>query len=61
MTHDELRDLSGGYALGALSEAEHRAFVAHLSTCPECTEEVRGFAAVSSGLAHVVPQVDPEH
>ena len=59
MTHDELRDLSGGYALGALSEAEHRAFVAHLSTCAECAEEVRGFAAVASGLAHAVPQVDP--
>ena len=51
MTHDELRDLSGGYALGTLSEAERRAFEAHLPTCPECAEEVRGFAAVASGLA----------
>jgi anti-sigma-K factor RskA len=59
MTHDELRDLSGGYALGALSEAERRAFEAHLSTCPECAEEVRGFSAVTSGLALGVPQVDP--
>ena len=59
MTHDELRDLSGGYALGALSEAERRAFEAHLSTCPECAEEVRGFAAVAAGLAQGVPQVDP--
>jgi anti-sigma-K factor RskA len=59
MTHDELRDLSGGYALGILSEAERRAFEAHLSTCPECGEELRGFAAVAAGLAQVVPQVDP--
>lgn len=59
MTHDELRDLSGGYALGILSEAEHRAFEAHLPTCPECGEEVRGFAAVAQGLAHAVPQADP--
>jgi anti-sigma-K factor RskA len=59
MTHDELRDLSGGYALGALSEADRRAFEAHVATCPECTEEVRGFAAVTSGLAASVPQVDP--
>jgi anti-sigma-K factor RskA len=59
MTHDELRDLSGGYALGALSEAECRAFEAHVATCPECAEEVRGFAAVTSGLAAGVPQVDP--
>jgi len=59
MTHDELRDLSGGYALGILSEAEHRAFEAHVSTCPECAEDVRGFAGVASGLAQAVPQVDP--
>jgi anti-sigma-K factor RskA len=59
MTHDELRDLSGGYALGNLSEAERRAFEAHLPTCPECGEEVREFAAVAQGLAQAVPLVDP--
>jgi anti-sigma-K factor RskA len=59
MTHDERRDLSGGYALGALSEAERRAFEGHLATCPECAEEVRGFTAVTFGLAAGVPQVDP--
>lgn len=59
MTHDELRDLSGGYALGALSEAEHRAFEAHLKTCAECAAEVREFAAVAAGLPYAVPLVDP--
>ena len=59
MTHDELRDLSGGYALGALSEEDRRAFAAHVATCPECAEEVRGFATVASGLAAGVPQIDP--
>lgn len=59
MTHDELRDLSGGYVLGGLSEAERREFEAHLSTCPECAEEVRELSSVVSGLAHAVPQVDP--
>jgi anti-sigma-K factor RskA len=59
MTHDELRDLSGGYALGILSEAERRAFEAHLSSCPACEEDVRGFVSVRSGLAHAVPQVEP--
>ena len=59
MTHDELRDLSGGYALGALDEADRRAFEAHLPTCPDCAEEVRAFATVASGLALAVPQVDP--
>ena len=59
MTHDELRDLSGGYALGALDETDRRAFEAHLPTCPECAEDVRAFATVASGLAQAVPQVDP--
>lgn len=59
MTHDELRELSGGYALGALSEAEHRAFEAHLKTCAECAAEVRELAAVAAGLPYAVPQVDP--
>ena len=43
MSHDELRELSGGYALGALSDADRRLFEAHLSTCPECAGEVREF------------------
>jgi anti-sigma-K factor RskA len=59
MTHDELRELTGGYALGALSEAERNALEAHLATCVECAREVREFAAVASGLAAAVPQVDP--
>jgi anti-sigma-K factor RskA len=59
MTHDELRDLSGGYALGALSEAEQRAFEAHLQTCADCAAEVREFAAVAAGLPYAVPQVEP--
>jgi len=59
MTHDELRDLSGGYALGALDETDRRAFEAHLPTCAECAEDVRAFATVAFGLAQAVPQVDP--
>ncbi len=59
MSHDDLRELSGGYALGALSDADRRAFEAHLSTCAECAGEVRELVAVASGLAHAVPQVDP--
>jgi anti-sigma-K factor RskA len=59
MTHDQLRELSGGYALGALDEAERRAFEAHLPTCPECAAEVRELGAVAAALALGVPQVDP--
>ena len=59
MSHDELRELSGGYALGALTEPERRLFEAHLATCAECTDDVRELAAVASGLAQAVPQVEP--
>jgi anti-sigma-K factor RskA len=59
MSHDDLRELSGGYALGALSDADRRLFEAHLATCGECTDEVRALAVVVSGLAQAVPQVDP--
>jgi anti-sigma-K factor RskA len=59
MTHDELRELTGGYALGILSEPERRELEAHLPTCQACAEEVRSFAQVASGLALAVPQVDP--
>ncbi len=59
MTHDELRGLTSGYALGALTDSEQRELEAHLSTCAECTEEVAQFTRVANGLAHAVPQVDP--
>lgn len=59
MTHDELRELSGGYALGILDEPDRRTFEAHLSTCASCAAEVRDFTAVASALALDVPQIDP--
>jgi len=59
MTHEELRGLTGGYALGVLSEVERRALDAHLPTCPECAREVREFSRVANGLAFAVPQVEP--
>ena len=59
MTHDELRELTGGYALGVLSDTERQALETHLATCTECAQEVRALAGVASGLAVAVPQVDP--
>ena len=59
MTHDELRELSGGYALGILDEPDRRTFEAHLSTCASCAAKVRDFTAVASALALDVPQIDP--
>jgi len=59
MTHDELRELTGGYALGVLSDSEREALEVHLATCAECARDVREFAGVASGLAFAAPQVDP--
>jgi anti-sigma-K factor RskA len=59
MTHDELRSLTGVYALGALSGAERRELEAHLATCDECSREVADCVQVADGLAYAVPQHDP--
>jgi anti-sigma-K factor RskA len=59
MTHDELRELSGGYALGVLDEPDREAFEAHLATCAACTAEVRDLTEVAATLALDLPQIDP--
>ena len=59
MTHDELRDLSGGYALGVLDEPERTAFEAHLATCAACAAEVRELTDVAIALALDAPQIEP--
>jgi anti-sigma-K factor RskA len=59
MTHDDLRELTGAYALGALSDGDRRAFEAHLASCAECAREVRELGYVASGLAVAVAQVNP--
>jgi anti-sigma-K factor RskA len=59
MTHDELRELTGGYALSVLDEPDRRAFEAHLATCAACTAEVRDLIEVAATLALDLPQIDP--
>ena len=59
MNHDALRELTGAYALGALSGEEKRALEAHLPSCAECAAEVRAFGDVARGLNDAVPQIDP--
>ena len=59
MTHDDLRELTGAYALGILEGTERREFEAHLPTCETCAAEVRSFTHVAAGLAHAVDQEEP--
>jgi len=59
MTHDELKALTGGYVLGALSDAERHEFEAHAATCESCTREVADLRSVADALAYAVPQHNP--
>jgi len=44
--HERLHELTGAFVLGGLSDADHRAFTAHLRGCPDCQREVAGLAAI---------------
>jgi anti-sigma-K factor RskA len=57
-THDE-QMLAAPYVLGALDDADRRAFEAHLATCSVCAEEVRSLRAVADALTFTVPQRTP--
>jgi anti-sigma-K factor RskA len=45
------------YVLGALTDAEHEAFLAHLATCAVCREEVAALQMVASSLPATAPQL----
>ena len=59
MSHSELRDLSGLYALGMLTGEERREFEAHLESCQSCVAEVRQAREAVDALGASVPQVEP--
>jgi len=57
--HD-LHALAGAYALDALdSQAERDRFARHLSRCPSCAAEIRGFHEVATQLAFAVTAEPP--
>lgn len=51
LSHDEARDLAGGYVLGALDEAEETAVREHLRTCGEPHSEFDELGGVVQYLA----------
>jgi anti-sigma-K factor RskA len=54
---DGCGDNAAAYVLGALTEEEHGAFLAHLESCSACREEVSSLQLVASALAAAVPQL----
>src|SRR5260370_42617772 len=59
MTHDEIGELLGAYALDALSADERNEVDTHVRTCTTCTEEVAQLQSVSDRLALLVVERDP--
>jgi hypothetical protein len=57
--HEEIFEMLGAYALGALDEADAALVQAHLSECAVCRNELAGFTEVSARLAHFGPVQPP--
>ena len=52
MTHDEVEELLGAYALDAVDPAEAEEVELHLRSCPRCLAEVESHRETASWLAH---------
>lgn len=52
-------NMSGAYALDALSDAEREAFEVHLAECEDCADEVDGFIATSALLGTAAEEQVP--
>ncbi|MGA2530035.1 MAG: anti-sigma factor [Acidimicrobiales bacterium] len=52
MTHDELEELLGVYALDALDDDERREVDDHLSSCPRCRAELASYREVAAMLGN---------
>ncbi len=55
-----LHDLTGAYALNALSDDEREAFEAHLDICPPCAEETAELLATTTDLGGMLSEPPPE-
>jgi anti-sigma factor RsiW len=59
MTCEEFEEISGAYALGAVTPAEREAARAHLATCPKCSLLLEHLQDVVDLLPLAAPQVNP--
>lgn len=59
MAPEALHDLTPGYALDALDEAEQRAYEAHLAGCAQCREELATLREAATLLAYGVETPAP--
>jgi anti-sigma-K factor RskA len=59
MTCEEFEELSGAYALDAVTSDEREAARAHLAGCADCTRRLQELRAVVDLLPYTVRQVNP--
>jgi len=59
MTCEEFEELSGAFALDAVTPAERQAAETHLATCVRCTRLFQEMRSVVSLLPLSVPQISP--
>jgi hypothetical protein len=59
MTCQEFEELSGAYALDAVTSEEREAARAHPPQCARCARQYQELRSVVALLALSVPQVDP--
>ncbi|HEX9482041.1 MAG TPA: anti-sigma factor [Solirubrobacteraceae bacterium] len=60
--HDGCGEDAAPYVLGALTDSEHAAYVAHLRSCASCREEVAALQSVANSLPSAVPPTRaPDH
>ena len=59
MTHEEIRSLLPGYAVGALEPEEAREVRSHLRGCDTCRKELAGYERVEDALALSAAPVQP--
>lgn len=59
MEHEEVHELTAGYALDALSDAEEVGYEAHLRHCERCREEFASFQETAMALAYAAPSASP--
>ena len=60
MTHEELQDLLGAYALDAVDPGEASEIEDHLRGCPRCRAEVAAHRETAAFLAHAGADAPPE-
>jgi anti-sigma-K factor RskA len=57
--HPRFEDSVGAYLLGALTEAEERAFERHMERCPRCAQEMTDLHVAVEALPADPPPADP--